>query len=111
MRRHLGRVAFLFCAAFLAAPGAGHAAPSVIDPGLGVQTAASGLSQPVGLAFLGPGEILVLEKATGRVLRVAGGTVAGTVLDLAVNSASERGLLGIALHPNFAANGRVPVLD
>ena len=31
----------------------------------------------------------------------------GTALDLAVNSASERGLLGIALHPNFAANGFV----
>ena len=29
------------------------------------------------------------------------GVVMGTVLDLAVNSGSERGLLGIALHPNF----------
>lgn len=107
MRRHLGRVAFLFCAAFLAAPGAGHAAPSVIDSGLGVRTAASGLSQPVGMAFLGAGEMLVLEKAAGRVQRVVGGTVTGTALDLAVNSAAERGLLGIALHPNFAANGFV----
>ena len=31
----------------------------------------------------------------------------GTALDLAVNSASERGLLGIALHPRFATNGFV----
>ncbi len=30
-----------------------------------------------------------------------------TALDLAVNSASERGLLGIALHPNFLLNGYV----
>jgi len=33
--------------------------------------------------------------------------VQGAVLDLAVNSASERGLLGIALHPSFASNGFV----
>jgi glucose/arabinose dehydrogenase len=33
--------------------------------------------------------------------------VQGTVLDLAVNSNSERGLLGIALHPNFGSNGFV----
>jgi glucose/arabinose dehydrogenase len=87
------------------APTAGHAAPSVVDPGLGVRTAASGLSQPTSMAFVGPGEMLVLEKATGRVRRVVDGTVTGTpALDLAVNSASERGLLGIALDPNFAAN-------
>ena len=29
------------------------------------------------------------------------------VLDLPVNFASERGLLGITLHPNFASNGWV----
>jgi aldose sugar dehydrogenase len=35
------------------------------------------------------------------------GQVRDVVLDLAVNSASERGLLGIALHPEFAKNGWV----
>ncbi|RYD85851.1 MAG: hypothetical protein EOP84_01025 [Verrucomicrobiaceae bacterium] len=35
------------------------------------------------------------------------GVVQGPVLDLAVNSGSERGLLGMALHPNFATNGWV----
>jgi len=54
------------------------------------------------MAFLGPDDILVLEKASGKVQRVIGGVLQGTpVLDLAVNSASERGLLGIALHPDF----------
>src|SRR5207244_5642658 len=48
---------------------------------------------------------LVLEKATGKVRRVINNVVQGTpALDLAVNSASERGLLGIALHPNFPGN-------
>jgi glucose/arabinose dehydrogenase len=53
------------------------------------------------MAFLGDGDLLVLEKNTGRVLRVTDGAVAGTALDLGVNFASERGLLGIALHPDF----------
>ncbi|HVG38109.1 MAG TPA: PQQ-dependent sugar dehydrogenase, partial [Pyrinomonadaceae bacterium] len=46
----------------------------------------------------------VIEKATGKVQRVLNGAAPVAVLDLNVNSASERGLLGIALHPNFAAN-------
>src|SRR3712207_5019176 len=49
----------------------------------------------------------VAEKATGQVKRVVDGQVRGVVLDLAVNSASERGLLGIALHPRFRRNGWV----
>jgi glucose/arabinose dehydrogenase len=57
------------------------------------------------MAFLGANDFFLLEKESGRVLRVTNGVVAGTVLDLAVNSASERGLLGIALHPNFSNNG------
>jgi glucose/arabinose dehydrogenase len=51
--------------------------------------------------------MLVLEKATGKVQRVVNGEVRSTVLDLPVNSASERGLLGIALHPHFFTTGRV----
>jgi hypothetical protein len=51
--------------------------------------------------------MFVIEKNTGRVQRVVGGVVQSTVLDLAVNSASERGLLGIALHPSFSTNGWV----
>ena len=75
------------------------------DPALAVRTVVGGLEAPVGMAFLGPDDLLVVEKATGRVKRVTGGTVAGTVLDLPVNSASERGLLSIALHPRFAETG------
>ena len=53
------------------------------------------------MAFLGANDFLVLEKNTGAVKRVVNGAVQGTVLDLSVNNASERGLLGIALHPRF----------
>lgn len=102
---------FLTVAALLVAacvlPARAEAAPSVVDPNLAVRTAASGLDQPISIAFIGRNDMLVLEKASGKVQRVVNGVVQGTVLDLAVNSASERGLLGIALDPQFFISGRV----
>ena len=80
------------------------AGPTLVDPNLRVEVAVSGLTLPTAIAFLGDDELLVLEKDSGRVLHVADGVVAGTALDLAVNNASERGLLGIALHPAFPTN-------
>ncbi|MEP6718567.1 MAG: SBBP repeat-containing protein [bacterium] len=77
--------------------------PAMLDPNLSVQTVISGLSQPTGLALFGNG-FFVIEKDTGKVKFVMNGAIQGTPLDLAVNSASERGLLGIVLHPNFAFN-------
>ena len=78
--------------------------PEMLDPSLRVRTVVSGLALPIGLAFLGPNDMLVLEKDTGQVKRVVNGVVTATVLDLGVNRSSERGLLGIALHPDFPAN-------
>src|SRR5215213_4645224 len=78
--------------------------PSMLVRNLNVRTVVSGLNQPTGMAFLGNNDFFVIEKATGQVKRVTNGAVQATVLDLAVNSASERGLLGIALHPNFPTN-------
>jgi glucose/arabinose dehydrogenase len=75
----------------------------VLDPNLQVTTVLNtGISQPIGIVFLGAGDFFVLEKASGQVKRVIGGVVQSTpVLDLAVNSASERGLLDLVLHPSF----------
>ncbi len=78
--------------------------PAMLDPNLSVQTLITGLSQPTSLAFIGTNDFFVLEKDTGKVRRVTNGALQSTVLDLAVNSASERGLLGIALHPYFRLN-------
>ena len=72
------------------------------DAKLHVREVTSGLSQPTAMAFIGPGDILVLQKGDGRVRRVINGMLQpGIVLDVAVDSASERGLLGIAIHPGF----------
>ena len=102
MKRLVSLAAGLVFASALA--GQAQAAPTVVDPNLAVRTAAQGLVLPTSLAFLGSNDMLVLEKTTGRVQRVTNGVMAGApVLDLAVNNASERGLLGIALHPAFPA--------
>lgn len=78
--------------------------PTVVDPNLSVRPVVTGLSQPTSMAFLGRDDFFVVEKASGQVKRVVNGQVQGVVLDLAVNSGSERGLLGIALHPDFPDN-------
>jgi aldose sugar dehydrogenase len=82
--------------------------PVVLDPDLAVRTVVSGLALPTSMAFIGRNDMFVLEKASGKVQRVTNGMVRATpALDLPVNSASERGLLGIALHPRFPRNPRV----
>jgi glucose/arabinose dehydrogenase len=71
---------------------------------------ASGLDQPTDFAFLPDGRILILERA-GRVLvSPPGGGSTSIALDMTSivqDNASERGLLGVCLHPGFATNGYV----
>jgi len=81
--------------------------PSVVDPNLTVRTVIGGLNVPVAFVFIGPNDILFTEKQTGQVKRVVNGAIQSTVLDLAVNNASERGLLGIALDPQFPTDPAV----
>ena len=78
--------------------------PQLVDPKLQVRAVVTNLAQPTSMAFLRHNDLLVLEKASGQVKRFINGSLDSTVLDLAVNSASERGLLGIALHPRFPQN-------
>ena len=85
---------------------------SLVDPALQVTTYACCPQQPTSFAFLpgppgGPAHLLVCEKATGRVLHFQDGQVQGIALDVAVDFDGERGLLGIAVHPDFAQNGLV----
>ena len=72
------------------------APPTIKDTNLKISTVASGISNPTSMAFLGPNDILVLEKNTGMVKRVKNGVLLpGSLLDLSVATDSERGLLGI----------------
>src|SRR5215208_1986246 len=78
--------------------------PILRDRKLDVRPVVSELTTPISMAFIGPNEFFVLEKSTGMVKHVMDGEVDLTALDLAVNNSSERGLLGIALDPDFASN-------
>lgn len=94
-------LAALFALALV--PGGSAAAPAAEDPGHTVTLVTDDVSVPVAMAFIGPDDFLVLEKEAGRVQRFAGGTKS-EVRDLAVNGCGERGLLGIAVHPDFGAD-------
>jgi glucose/arabinose dehydrogenase len=75
-----------------------------LPPNFQETTVASGLSQPTSMAFAPDGRLFVLEKA-GAVRIVSNGSLAAVpFLTLSVNTASERGLLGIAFDPDFASN-------
>ena len=95
------------CAALVTACAATALADSIpteiLDPNLQVTTELNtGIDQPIGIVFLARNDFFVLEKASGQIKRVIDGVLQSTrVLDLAVNSASERGLLSVVLHPNF----------
>jgi glucose/arabinose dehydrogenase len=85
---------------------------SVVDPNLSVGSVVpiGALEMPTQIRFIGPGHILVAEKDSGRVRRIQNGVVSPTIaLDLNVANDSERGLLGLELHPGFASNNFVYV--
>jgi aldose sugar dehydrogenase len=72
------------------------AKPQVYDPGLKVETVAQGLRLPTSLAFLGPNDMLVLEKDRGTVTRIVDGKILSQpLLNLSVATYLERGMQGI----------------
>jgi glucose/arabinose dehydrogenase len=71
--------------------------PIINDPNLVAQVVFKGLKFPTSMAFLGPNDILVLEKNEGTVQRIVDGKMlAEPLLHVNVSSSDERGLLGIA---------------
>lgn len=72
--------------------------PKLFDTNLKITTIAEGLSTPTTMAFVGPGDILVLEKDTGMVKRIVNGEVLGKpVLDVNIANSIERCMCGIAV--------------
>jgi aldose sugar dehydrogenase len=75
--------------------------PWVHDPNLKVELVTKGLNSPSSIAFLGPNDILVLEKYEGKVHRIIDGNLLEEpLLDLPVSNKFERGMLGIAVAEN-----------
>src|ERR671931_432120 len=80
--------------------------PTVNDPNLKVEEVFNGLEEATSMAFLGPNDILVLEKDKGTVQRIVDGKMLpDPLLDVNVANLDERGLLGIAVAKHTNNNG------
>ena len=101
-------------------PAAGPAAPPVAAPGTsapgtsaapadGPQVLAVGLEAPWGIDFLPGGDALVTERDRAQVLRIpAAGGAPTLVREIEeAEPAGEGGLLGLAVSPTYATDGRV----
>lgn len=73
-----------------------------------LESFASGLSSPVGIYHCGDDRLFVLEQSQGDIeILDALGNSLGTFLDVSsiISTGSERGLLGLAFHPDYLNNG------
>src|ERR671918_757165 len=76
----------------------GSSGPRIDDADLAVEIISEGLNFPTSMAFLGPGDILVLDKENGIVNRVVNGQISDVPsLDIPVASKGDRGMLGISI--------------
>ena len=85
----------------------GEVAAEVVElpPDLGVETVVEGLEIPWDLAFTPDARILITERP-GRIRVVEDGALQeAPYATIEVFHRSEAGLMGIALHPEFATNG------
>lgn len=72
--------------------------PKILDSHLKVEQVVGGLDTPTTMAFLGPNDILVLEKDKGTVQRIVNGKLLGQpLLDVNVATSVERGMCGIVI--------------
>lgn len=80
-----------------------------VPAGLIAETAVTGLVSPTAMEIAPDGRIFVCEQ--GGKLRVikSGALLATPFVTLTVDNQGERGLIGVALDPAFASNGRVYV--
>jgi glucose/arabinose dehydrogenase/regulation of enolase protein 1 (concanavalin A-like superfamily) len=76
-------------------------------PGFAKKQLAGGLNHPVEFVFAPNGDIYIGEQA-GTILIYRNGAVLSTPLGtISTDGSSEKGLLGLALDPNYATNGYI----
>src|SRR3954469_21452895 len=77
-----------------------------------IETFVSNLNTPVTMAFAPDGRLFFNELKSGKVRIIQNGAlVAQPFVSLSVETSGERGLLGLALDPQFATNHFVYVLQ
>jgi glucose/arabinose dehydrogenase len=84
-------------------------AATIVDPGFTDTTVVTGISNPTAMAFAPDGRLFVAQQ-TGALRVVKNGALLATpFLTVPVDSAGERGLLGVTFDPNFGSNRLVYV--
>lgn len=95
---------FLFVTAILASGLASVTFGATLPPGFSETQIASGLAQPTSMAFAPDGRLFVCQQGGSvRVIKNSA-LLSAPFVTLTVSSVGERGVLGIAFDPNFAAN-------
>jgi glucose/arabinose dehydrogenase len=102
MPSRLGALVLLFALA---------ASPLAQPPGFRVEPVVRGLNLACGMAFAPDGRLFVIERLTGNIRVVQGGVLGGAwaTVPVAGTSSEERGLIGIAIDPDFLINRYVYV--
>jgi glucose/arabinose dehydrogenase len=84
--------ALLFCTSIV------FAKPIAANPKFNIERIFTGHFNPSSMSFLGPNDILILDRDVGKVYRIISGKVADKpLIDLNVGTIGYRGLLGIAV--------------
>ena len=103
VRLHLQIVIF-FAALLGLLPGRPIAVAQTLPAGFSATLVASGIQNPTAMAFAPDGRIFACQQ-TGQLRVVTNGTLlAAPFVSLSVNSSGERGLIGIAIDPNYLTN-------
>src|SRR5574341_478964 len=71
------------------------AQPALVNPKFQLERIFVGQFEPSSMAFLGPDDLLVLDRDEGKVFRVTNGIQIGPLLDVNVATNGYRGLLGV----------------
>jgi hypothetical protein len=76
------------------------AEPTMVNPGFTIERIFARNFEPSSMTFLGPDDILILDRDEGKVYRINHGIESGPLLDVNVATDGYRGLLGVVASTN-----------
>ena len=98
--RKLAIPAFIILELHLALLSFVQAEPTMINSHFTIEKVFAGKFEPSSMTFVGPDDILLLDRDNGKVYRIKNGIESGPLLDVNVATDGYRGLLGVAATNN-----------